>query len=125
MKWIEADLHDMIVWRPESERSEEVGARRIILRAGVDDMLDCLWLPTMFELGPCFHFPRVQRNAEESAVEPNAGAERDSSSRVSPKMMIRARWMLDVEVEIAEEGRMWVLIVHSLEQVESCRFLEL
>ena len=91
----------MIFWRLESERSEEVGARRTILRAGEDDMLDCLWLPTMFALGACFHFPLVQRTAE-SAVEPKAGAERDNSRRVSPKMMIRASWMLGVEVEIAE-----------------------
>ena len=115
----------MIVWRQESEHSEEVGARRIILRAGEDDMLDCLWLPTMFAIGACFRFPLVQRTVEESAVEPKAGAERDNSRRVSPKMMIRASWMLGVEVEIAEEGRMWVLIVHSLEQVESCSFLDL
>ena len=40
-------------------------------------------------------------------------------------MMITPSWMLSVGVEIAEEGRMWVFIVHSLEQVESCSFLEL
>ena len=65
----------------------------------------------MFAPGACFRFPLVQWTVEESAVE--------------PKMMIRASWMLGVEVEVAEEGRMLVLIVHSLEQVESCSFLEL
>ena len=108
-------MNQMIVWRPESERSEEIGSRRIVLRTGEDDMLDCLWLPTMSALGACLHFPIVQRTVEESDAEPKAGADRDNSRTVSPKMMIRASWILGVEVEVAEEGRMWVLIVHSLE----------
>ena len=114
MRCAEADLHETIVWRSESERSEEVGARRNVLRAGEDDMLDCLHFPAMFALGAYLHFSIVQRTVEESAVEPQAGAERDDSRTVSPNMMIRASW-ISVEIEIAEERRVWLLIVHSLE----------
>ena len=87
--------------------------------------MTCLivWLTTMFALGACLHLPRVQRTVEASAVGTKAGAECDHSRGLSPKMMIRASWMLGIEVEIAEEGRMWVLIVHSFGQVESCSFL--
>ena len=52
----DADLHDAIIRMSESERGEEVGARRVVWSAGKDGMFDCLDCPQCSHLELAFIF---------------------------------------------------------------------